>query len=76
MDDKKCVQICEPSGVDKRRHEFSTESAKRKQSMAFLPGKEGNFVAKGCNAGKAIAVFTSGGDAQGESMLQWYKIRI
>ncbi|XP_074657068.1 ATP-dependent 6-phosphofructokinase-like isoform X2 [Tubulanus polymorphus] len=33
--------------------------------MALLPGREGKFVAKGTHTGKAIAVFTSGGDAQG-----------
>ena len=68
MDERK-VQITEPVvDCQQRRKEFSTEDAKRKQSMAYLPGKEGNFVAKGCNSGKAIAVFTSGGDAQGECL--------
>ena len=40
--------------------------AKRRQSMATLMGAEGKFVAKGAHVGKAIAVFTSGGDAQGK----------
>ena len=68
MNDKKSVRICESSEdeLQRRRYEFSTEDAKRKQSLAYLPGKEGNFVAKGCEEGKVIAVFTSGGDAQGK----------
>ena len=31
-----------------------------------IPGREGKFVAKGSHVGEAIAVFTSGGDAQGQ----------
>ncbi|XP_064652085.1 ATP-dependent 6-phosphofructokinase-like isoform X2 [Lineus longissimus] len=30
-----------------------------------IPGREGKYLAKGTHSGKAIAVFTSGGDAQG-----------
>ena len=37
----------------------------RKQSVNAVMGKEGKFVAKGSYSGKAIGVFTSGGDAQG-----------
>ena len=46
--------------------------AKRRQSMAMLMGAEGKFVAKGAHIGQAIAVFTSGGDAQGKELLPIY----
>ena len=39
---------------------------KARQSVSCEPGMEGKFVAKGEHVGKAIAVFTSGGDAQGD----------
>lgn len=45
---------------------------KRKQSIMYVPGKEGKFVAKGTYEGKAIGVFTSGGDAQGKWSLVIY----
>ena len=35
------------------------------KSVAALPGAEGQLVIKGQHSGNAIAVFTSGGDAQG-----------
>ena len=35
------------------------------KSVVTEPGAEGNLVEKGQHTGKAIAVFTSGGDAQG-----------
>ena len=37
----------------------------KKQSMAYVPGREGKFIGRGTDTGKAIGVFTSGGDAQG-----------
>ena len=37
----------------------------------YVPGKEGKFVAKGLHGGKAIGVFTSGGDAQGRGSYLW-----
>lgn len=49
-----------------KRKTFAQLDAKRKQSMATVPGREGKFVAKGAHVNKAIAVFTSGGDAQGK----------
>ena len=36
-----------------------------RQSVSCEPGMEGKLVMKGEHAGKSIAVFTSGGDAQG-----------
>ena len=49
---------------EERQKRFELEK-KRKQSIMFVPGKEGKFVAKGAHGGKSIGVFTSGGDAQG-----------
>jgi hypothetical protein len=40
------------------------------QTQPSIPGavgKEGNFIARGTQKGKGIAVFTSGGDSQGKS---------
>ena len=48
-----------------KRKAFQLSEVEKRKSMAFEVGKEGKFVAKGGNMGKAIAVFTSGGDAQG-----------
>lgn len=48
----------------KKRQRFK-EDAQRRLSLAYEIGKEGKFVAKGTHSGKSIAVFTSGGDAQG-----------
>ena len=48
-----------------RRQAFVHTNSDRRGSMAYEVGREGKFVAKGGNQGKAIAVFTSGGDAQG-----------
>ena len=48
-----------------RRQAFVHTDSDRRRSMAYEVGREGKFVAKGGNQGKAIAVFTSGGDAQG-----------
>ena len=48
-----------------RRQAFVHTNSDRRSSMAYEVGREGKFVAKGGNQGKAIAVFTSGGDAQG-----------
>ena len=48
-----------------KRKSFAKEELARNQSMAVVLGREGKFVAKGAAEGKAIAVFTSGGDAQG-----------
>ena len=36
-----------------------------RQSVCCEPGMEGKCVTKGTHTGKSIAVFTSGGDAQG-----------
>ena len=55
------------SETELRRKTFAQMEAKRKESMITTPGKEGKFVAKGSYVGKAIAVFTSGGDAQGKT---------
>ena len=41
------------------------QRVERSMSMAAVPGREGKFVAKGSYHGKAIGVFTSGGDSQG-----------
>ncbi|VEL22372.1 unnamed protein product [Protopolystoma xenopodis] len=41
-----------------------SSSFERRSTMP-LPGMEGKFIAKGQFEGKSIAVFTSGGDAQG-----------
>ena len=52
-----------PDPVQKRKaFEMSTQ---QRRSMCVVPGREGKFVGKGSHSGKAIAVFTSGGDAQG-----------
>ena len=55
----------DPGEVGERRKAFAKEDAARKRSMAYVLGREGKFVAKGSAEGKAIGVFTSGGDAQG-----------
>ncbi|ELU13881.1 hypothetical protein CAPTEDRAFT_175923 [Capitella teleta] len=52
------------SDDEERQRKYQLER-KRKQSINIEPGKEGKFVAKGLHGGKAIGVFTSGGDAQG-----------
>ena len=39
---------------------------KAQQSVPSQPGMEGKCVDKGEHTGKIIAVFTSGGDAQGK----------
>ena len=66
--DRKSVEFSEPQGP-----EMSTSPGReimrrmrQRQSVAYEPGSEGKFVEKGEHVGKAIAVFTSGGDAQGE----------
>ena len=38
----------------------------KSQSICIEAGKEGKKIDKGCYAGRTIAVFTSGGDSQGE----------
>ena len=58
----------DPEEVEAKRKRFAQE-AQRRRSMAYEQGREGKHVAKGIHTGKAIAVFTSGGDAQG--MLGW-----
>ena len=52
-----------------RRKLFGGMSLDHRKSMATALGMEGKFVAKGSHGGKAIAVFTSGGDAQGNSFI-------
>lgn len=37
----------------------------RRMSVQVTPGKEGKLVARGAPSGRAIAIWTSGGDAQG-----------
>ena len=39
----------------------------RNDSVMAVPGKEGVYVEKGSYQGRAIGVFTSGGDAQGNN---------
>ncbi len=48
-----------------KRQAFAQAGPEKSRSMAYVQGKEGKFVAKNQGAGKSIAVFTSGGDAQG-----------
>jgi len=48
-----------------RREQFKSETSTVRQSIVPTLGKEGKFIDKDCYAGKTIAVFTSGGDAQG-----------
>jgi hypothetical protein len=38
-------------------------------AIAGVQGKEGKIIARGTQKGKGIAVFTSGGDAQGKKDL-------
>jgi len=49
----------------RRKHFASCASSDKRRSMAAVLGKEGKFVAASAHEGKAIGVFTSGGDAQG-----------
>jgi hypothetical protein len=53
------------AAAEEKREKFQAEAADRRQSIMPTLGKEGKFIAKNCFAGKTIAVFTSGGDAQG-----------
>jgi len=55
----------QPDIAEIRRRMYGSRSLDQRKSMATVLGNEGKFVAKGSYAGKAIAVFTSGGDAQG-----------
>ena len=55
-----------------KRKAFAQMEAKRKQSLFMTPGKEGKFVAKGSYVGTAIAIFTSGGDAQGKTIFRTF----
>ncbi|CAD5112535.1 unnamed protein product [Dimorphilus gyrociliatus] len=43
----------------------SSFGAEKKMSVCLTMGNEGKTVEKGAHIGKSIAVFTSGGDAQG-----------
>lgn len=43
----------------------SSYKAEKKMSVCATMGNEGKVVEKGIHVGKSIAVFTSGGDAQG-----------
>ncbi len=52
---------------DMKRKAYQQSTTAKKASMAYEVGREGKFVAKGASSGKAIAVFTSGGDAQGRT---------
>ena len=52
-----------------RRQAFVESDLDRRRSIMVEIGREGKFVAKGGNFGKSIAVFTSGGDAQGLTAL-------
>lgn len=63
--DLKMAQVSNGPGV--RRQAFAKADLSKKQSMAFTLGREGKFVAKGSAEGRAIGVFTSGGDAQGRT---------
>ena len=58
-------EIEDPEELELKRRKFAQE-AQRRRSIGYEPGREGKHVAKGEHAGKAIAVFTSGGDAQGK----------
>ena len=51
--------------ADVKRRNYAELEPQKKESMATVPGVEGKSVAKGVHVGKSIAVFTSGGDAQG-----------
>jgi 6-phosphofructokinase 1 len=53
------------SGADIKRRSFALVPPDNRKSMAAVLGKEGKFVAASSYEGKAIGVFTSGGDAQG-----------
>jgi 6-phosphofructokinase 1 len=53
------------AAAEEKREKFQSETADRRQSIMPTMGQEGKFIAKNCFAGKTIAVFTSGGDAQG-----------
>ncbi|KAF7257837.1 hypothetical protein EG68_04735 [Paragonimus skrjabini miyazakii] len=44
---------------------FDHDTRFERRSTMMLPGMEGKYVARGQFSGKSIAVFTSGGDAQG-----------
>lgn len=44
----------------------------RKDSVSVVPGKEGEAIPPGSFSGKAIGVFTSGGDSQGRPMFLHY----
>ena len=51
---------------DKTLDEVDFESERfRRMSVQVIPGKEGKHVARGTPSGKAIAIWTSGGDSQG-----------
>lgn len=50
---------------EERRRAFAKEQHSRKQSMAYVLGTELKLVQKDSARGNCIAVFTSGGDAQG-----------
>lgn len=45
--------------------EFNSRRMSRLKSFAYVEGQEGSPVVKDQYAGKSLAVFTSGGDAQG-----------
>lgn len=46
-------------------------TAERRQSIGVTVGKEGKQIAKNSFSGKTLAVFTSGGDAQGTYTREW-----
>ena len=48
-----------------KREQYSGQPGGQRMSVVAQPGREGHVVGKGEQSGKAIAVFTSGGDAQG-----------
>ena len=51
--------------ADTKRKDYAEINPNQKGSVTHVVGKEGTKVVKGLHLGKAIAVFTSGGDAQG-----------
>ena len=64
----------EDSVADLKRRSFASVPTNKRASMATVLGKEGKFVAASAHEGKAIGVFTSGGDAQGLDQLLNYPL--
>lgn len=64
MESKETALKTRKSTFQNIRAEFT-----RKDSVMAVPGREGAYVEKGSYQGRAVGVFTSGGDAQGKKGL-------